>query len=639
MTQEELTIAKGVADIGYEHAYFILGDDNPGFWETVIFSGGYKREFEESIYNGNAGILLFYLELYNLNPDPVFLRVIRKSASFLLAHVRKNSPASFSFYTGRTGVLYVLLKASAYVTLPGLRKTVAAQLKFVQSADVQKNDLLLGKAGVILGLLKVYELMPRNYIIEIINKQVIDLLRETKWGRKGIYWDRFPMNIRGLCGFSHGVSGISYVLFMLARLTGNSAFVALAEEGFEYENSFFDQERCNWPDFRKGINEQNYEQFKTAFLNKETKIFTTPSFMNAWCHGAAGIGMSRIYASKLYGTYNKDLQSCLKTSEIDPDSYSFHNKSFTLCHGECGNALLFLEYHKAFGNKAYLGYARKIALKAIQEKKENGIYLGGYPGGNEKESPSLFLGAAGIGYYFLQCLNPGEVPSLMKPDADIPRFSSNNTNKKLQKILPIEALRNRYPATFKVLKNDDIFSLQKYLGNNHYKNFPDSFKIWFDKISNHKLLNAKKKDDLIHAMDCDRISDCWYLIKEDVEQKIAKTCLKPESLLHKQLILNGGNELVDQDYDPVTKMPNCLAENTFLLLRKTCEGIKELQVNVVQAIVMLLFIEAKKPSNILENVVTEMAESFGESRGTVQGLIHEILHDMYLSTILIDFEN
>ena len=55
---------------------------------------------------------------------------------------------------------------------------------------------------------------------------------------------------------------------------------------FRYENYFFNKENNNWPDFRSRDN---------VITTKTNEM----SYSSAWCHGAPGIGISRLMAYQI----------------------------------------------------------------------------------------------------------------------------------------------------------------------------------------------------------------------------------------------------------------------------------------------------------------------------------------------------
>src|SRR5262249_5482690 len=76
-----------------------------------------------------------------------------------------------------------------------------------------------------------------------------------------------------LNGISHGAAGFALALASLASATGDAAFAAAAAECLAFENASYDAERRNWPDLRHR---------------------NAPRWHWKWCHGAYGIGLSRI---------------------------------------------------------------------------------------------------------------------------------------------------------------------------------------------------------------------------------------------------------------------------------------------------------------------------------------------------------
>jgi lantibiotic modifying enzyme len=147
----------------------------------------------------------------------------------------------------------------------------------------------------------------------------------------------------------------------------------------------FNPEKENWDDLR--------------FKDKES--------IN-WCHGAPGIGISRILYlnylndSKLYNEIETALSTTLKKGL---------GKSHSLCHGDLGNSELFCLAALNLNNDHYLKTARNIGMKVLKEKNEIGKFLTGVP--SNIELPGLFLGLSGIGLQLLRLADPKNVPSVL----------------------------------------------------------------------------------------------------------------------------------------------------------------------------------------------------------------------------------
>jgi lantibiotic modifying enzyme len=56
---------------------------------------------------------------------------------------------------------------------------------------------------------------------------------------------------------------------------------------WDYERALFDETHRNWPDLRE-----------SSILKVATSGAEGPAFLQAWCHGAPGIGLSRLAMSR-----------------------------------------------------------------------------------------------------------------------------------------------------------------------------------------------------------------------------------------------------------------------------------------------------------------------------------------------------
>ena len=158
-----------------------------------------------------------------------------------------------------------------------------------------------------------------------------------------------------------------------------------------YESSVFLPEVSNWPDFRVPPNEQGYLH------------------MTAWCHGAAGIALSRLAALPILDTphVRQDISHGLRairlagTAELD-----------TACCGAMGCVEALVVAAKELGDAAYLEEARKMASSILRRSQQpSASYQLGW-----KKAPylaSFHQGMAGIGYGFLRLAAPASLPSLL----------------------------------------------------------------------------------------------------------------------------------------------------------------------------------------------------------------------------------
>jgi lantibiotic modifying enzyme len=172
----------------------------------------------------------------------------------------------------------------------------------------------------------------------------------------------------------------------MANWTGEKELADATRWAFEYERGCFSKEHKNWPDFR-----ENREQ----------------SYMSAWCHGAPGIGLSRL------GALHHSKDPWLR-EEIDIALETTVRESFggghCLCHGDMGNLETLVTAAEVFRDPHWLTQARRFAGGVLDQAKRSGWVCGNTLG---VESPGLMTGIAGIGYELLRLAASERVPSVL----------------------------------------------------------------------------------------------------------------------------------------------------------------------------------------------------------------------------------
>jgi hypothetical protein len=411
--------------------------DSSGMWWDTLnmdMERNISWHASESIYAGVSGIVLFFLELHKLTAEPKYMTAASEGMHWVVNYCEKNPNNYYSFFTGRMGVPYTLLKMTEatgenHWTEKALE--IARPCTSFLELPYLMGDLINGSAGTVLGLLHLHAATGETWILTTIDAFVKRLIHSAHQGPKGFYWDRSDKNISGLCGFSHGAAGIGWVFLELGHYFRNEAFFRISQQAFLYESHFYDETFKNWQDLRKGIyNDEDEEAHRKAFMENDPDFFTIGSDMNAWCHGAAGIGLSRLRAYELfknnnpsdddnhnynYKLWEQDITRAIeKTTRTDIENKA-GNPLFILCHGRGGNAELFLKAYEIFNEKKYLALAEILARKALDYRNETGNYLSGYRDAGKEEDTSLFMGTSGIGYFYLRLLAPHETPSIMIP--------------------------------------------------------------------------------------------------------------------------------------------------------------------------------------------------------------------------------
>ena len=475
------------------------------YWKTMSLDQDKKITWQisESIYSGTGGIILFFIELYKQTGEIKYLETAVKGSDWLIHHVNSNQTDYYAFFTGRMGLIYVfsqiyqLTEKEKY-----LNEAIRIALHSTEFLDKKDkvDDLINGTSGSLLGLLLLHSITREEKLLPIMNRFTGHLLESFHIGTNGIYWDKNSRQIRGLCGFSHGASGVGYVFLQLGYYFNNPSFYWVAEQAFAYENYFFDKNLRNWPDFRKGIySERDFVEHKQAWLDQNFNFFNKPGNMMAWCHGSPGIGFSRLHAWKLLKKdyLKRDFENSLESTRRATLTPMKETDTFTLCHGKSGNAMLFLGSFKRLNDEKAFHEAEKVAIQALEFRNKYDYYLPGFnfSTAREKEDLSLFMGNAGIGYFYLKCRSSENVPSILAPciddtgKMDVSSFDFLGID--LQQIIK-KILAKAYPRTVSYLENS-FSEINGYFGElNDYRN--RNFKEAF--IS--KIIKKESDDSISH---------------------------------------------------------------------------------------------------------------------------------------------
>jgi lantibiotic modifying enzyme len=368
-----------------------------GDWRVV------HRAFGADLYAGTSGIALFLARLHGATGEVAFRTTALGAARHAIScQDAIDGKSRCGFYSGLIGIAYALTDAGHRLQAPELTEAANAALRDVTGDEIAAAgvDVVSGSAGAIPALLLLQQHHPTLELIELATghgRRLIEIAQpegEGKWS-----WDTLGTpGQRNLTGFSHGAAGIGWALLELHHATGASEFADGARHAFAYERHWFVPAQDNWPDLRS-IAPRLEDQ--------------TPSCTIAWCHGAPGIGLSRLRAWRLTGEAAAlhEVDAALRcTSTFMRLAASGGPFDFSLCHGLSGDADLFIEAGQYLDDPAHLAFAREIGRAGIARYSQL-AWPCGIPGGGE--APNLMLGLAGIGHFFLRLHNPATTPSVL----------------------------------------------------------------------------------------------------------------------------------------------------------------------------------------------------------------------------------
>lgn len=356
------------------------------------------------LYGGTSGIAFFLAQLYAATGDEDIRRVTLGAIRQALSRADVSTETQISrlgLYGGRIGIALAVASVGAALSHWALLERATDLLAAADpaGAGAAEFDLVSGRAGTIIGLLALHELLHEEGLVEQAIRAADHLLEGVKPGAAWYSWTSpsFPKS-RPLTGFSHGTAGAGYALCELSAVTGMASYGQAAQRAFDYERHLFDAEAENWPDLRGD----------RSRLQR--------SFATFWCHGAPGIALSRLRAHELSQDRmcrSEAITAIGTTHRAVTAAIASHRGNYSLCHGLAGNAEVLLHAARMLGGDR--SQDRALALRIAELGREAYARSGSWPCGvTDGQTPNLFLGLAGTGLFYLRIHDPA-VPSVLLP--------------------------------------------------------------------------------------------------------------------------------------------------------------------------------------------------------------------------------
>lgn len=191
------------------------------------------------LYNGMAGVVPFYLELWGVTGRDEYLREAERGARELLAR----TPEDSGFYTGLAGHAWVLERVVNLGGGSGLavdaRRLGADLLARGTAVGAglawnESTDIISGSAGIGLTLLHLERALELPGAREAAVRAGVHLLERGEPAQGGLTWLMTPTFRRNMPNFSHGTAGVGYFLARLHRATGDPRFREGAEAAARY---------------------------------------------------------------------------------------------------------------------------------------------------------------------------------------------------------------------------------------------------------------------------------------------------------------------------------------------------------------------------------------------------------------------
>ncbi|MEC5147017.1 lanthionine synthetase LanC family protein [Chitinophaga sp. 212800010-3] len=448
------------------------------YWVTPLEDADGMPQESTDLFNGNAGIILLLLEIHQYKPAADILTFALRAASRLLKHADVQQPVFYPFYTGATSVLWLCMRlheatGEEWYLQHALELTRSYESGILES--VIQHDLLSGHAGNLLLLSHLYVYTKNEYYLSLVKRLSDQIIDNARIAPQGLKWDPVKHACDSLTCFSHGSAGIGFALMQVGRCFHSEGLIWLGEEALRYEMLYHDARRNNWMDLRVGVQRMQRlkEQYGWQLMDWPLPCFySTMSNVNAWAHGAAGSGISRLYAYRATGNVSYLQHVWQAVDRCRADLNSAESMDYTLCSGRGGIAMFFLEAAFALEIPELQTAAQQTALAGIRYNEKHGTY-------NSRITTSypdygLLSGLAGVGYFMLRTISQPADVSILCPslsyEGGVPAMQSYTIvdvkrrifNRYYPHTLPALMQRGAVTET-DILRAADIISLQQQL--------------------------------------------------------------------------------------------------------------------------------------------------------------------------------
>lgn len=365
------------------------------------------------LFNGSAGLIIFYLRLYDHCRLPIYLDACKAAADSLLTHPAVLRQPYYTLYTGATGLLYLCIKMYEATGATGyLQRALELAGHFEQGIfeQVTQDDLISGNAGNILVLTYLHAHTKDHSLIPLIRRLSDKMILHARIAPQGLRWGHVKKSYDCLTGFSHGAAGIAYALMQAAQYFGDEGLQYLAGQALDYEMRYYDRAANNWLDLRL----TSTRLYEADIMDWEISDFRKyASDANSWAHGAAGVGLARLYAWQVTGHERYARHAQLVVQRSLQDLQSLKRGDFTLCSGYGGIAAFLLQAAAILRQPALQSSVQALALAAVSYYRQHGTYNAYI--NDSINDPGLFSGLAGVGYFLLNALSASPENAVTNP--------------------------------------------------------------------------------------------------------------------------------------------------------------------------------------------------------------------------------
>lgn len=370
-----------------------IKSENGTAWPAVP---GDAKTIATGLYNGVAGIVLYFLEAHAATKDQSYLADARAGADYLLSVLENEKETGL--YEGLAGIGFAFqetFKSTGDARYRGgaqrcvllLRQRAKEVGKGVEWSDV--TDIISGSSGT--GLFLLYAARELNDatardLAAAAGKRLIELGRPAAGGLK---WAMAPSFDRLMPNFSHGTAGCAYFLATLYLETGEKEFLETALAGARYLKAV-----------------AKTEGDICLVFHHEPK--GEDLFYLGWCHGP--VGTARLFYRLYQATKDPEWLDWVKRSARAVTASGIPAKrtpgfwnNVSQCCGSAGVAEFMLDLHRITKDPAYLAMCKVVTDDLLRRgtRDERGLR---WVQAEHRVQPNLLIaqtgymqGAAGIG--------------------------------------------------------------------------------------------------------------------------------------------------------------------------------------------------------------------------------------------------
>lgn len=365
----------------------------------VSHTYGYKP-LGLDIANGNMGVALFIGALYAYSKDKIYkeaLESILKPISDILTQDWSKQEFMHRFGTGGTtgvaSIIYGFTKLYEYTADPSFIDSAYSFVDIIKKENIQESvrqDVTSGNAGLLLSIIKLSQVKKEKEFSELMDHCYKTIVSSGYNDNRFKNWD-YQQN-KKLLGFSHGSSGILYALSnYLTYKKQSKETESVIKDVLVYEDTLFDKAHLNWPDYR----------FEDVDLE-----------VSSWCHGATGIGMSRLPLLNL-NIFN-DLAEKDVHRAINKTVQTGAHFLDTCCCGNSGRVDFLLELQNTkFYNRNLDNYLFWLVNILLHRYKTTGDFRYFSKFHTEDINVGFYQGISGVGYELLRFVSPKEFGSVL----------------------------------------------------------------------------------------------------------------------------------------------------------------------------------------------------------------------------------